>query len=31
MPGADDKVLMTTYDRYGYHIAEQRIVRDTLP
>jgi hypothetical protein len=22
---------MTTYDRYGYHIAEQKVVRDTLP
>ena len=26
-----DKVVMTTYDRYGYHIAEQKVVRDTLP
>ena len=24
-------VLMTTYDRYGYHIAEQKVIRDTLP
>ncbi len=27
----DDEVLMTTYDRYGYHLAKQRVVRDTLP
>ena len=27
----DGSLLMTTYDRYGYHIAEQKIVRDTLP
>lgn len=26
-----ERVVMTTYDRYGYHIAEQKIVRDTLP
>ncbi len=31
MPAESNKVLMTTYDRYGYHIAEQKIVRDTLP
>ena len=31
MSDGEDKVLMTTYDRYGYHIAEQKIVRDTLP
>ena len=31
MPGKNSKVLMTTYDRYGYHIAEQQMVRDTLP
>ncbi|MBQ5647802.1 MAG: hypothetical protein IIV16_01615 [Alistipes sp.] len=32
-PMPDDKagILMTTYDRYGYHLAEQKIVRDTLP
>ena len=24
-------VVMTTYDRYGYHIAEQAVKRDTLP
>ena len=31
MASKSDTVLMTTYDRYGYHIAEQRVVRDTLP
>ena len=31
MASKRDTVLMTTYDRYGYHIAEQRVVRDTLP
>ena len=31
MPSKQDTVLMTTYDRYGYHIAEQKVVRDTLP
>ena len=31
MPTEGEKVLMTTYDRYGYHIAEQKVVRDTLP
>ncbi len=31
MPVEGEKVLMTTYDRYGYHIAEQTIKRDTLP
>ena len=31
MPGKQDTVLMTTYDRYGYHVAEQKVVRDTLP
>ncbi len=31
MPAEENKVLMTTYDRYGYHIAEQTIKRDTLP
>ena len=31
MPSSRDKVLMTTYDRYGYHLAEQTIKRDTLP
>ena len=31
MPSEGEKVLMTTYDRYGYHIAEQKVVRDTLP
>ena len=31
MPSKRDTVLMTTYDRYGYHIAEQKVVRDTLP
>ena len=31
MPVERDKVLMTTYDRYGYHIAEQAVKRDTLP
>ena len=24
-------VVMTTYDRYGYHISEQGVKRDTLP
>ncbi len=31
MPSKQDTVLMTTYDRCGYHIAEQKVVRDTLP
>ena len=31
MPVKRDTVLMTTYNRYGYHIAEQKVVRDTLP
>ena len=31
MPNGGNKVAMTTYDRYGYHLAEQTIVRDTLP
>ena len=31
MPTENEKVLMTTYDRYGYHLAEQRVKRDTLP
>ena len=31
MPSKRDTLLMTTYDRYGYHIAEQKVVRDTLP
>ena len=31
MPRGRDTVVMTTYDRYGYHVAEQAIVRDTLP
>ena len=31
MPGGGNKVAMTTYDRYGYHLAEQKVVRDTLP
>ncbi len=31
MPVEGERVLMTTYDRYGYHIAEQAIKRDTLP
>ena len=31
MPNGSDTVLMTTYDRYGYHLAEQKVVRDTLP
>ena len=31
MPAKQDTVLMTTYNRYGYHIAEQAIKRDTLP
>ena len=31
MPNDKEGVLMTTYDRYGYHLAEQKIVRDTLP
>ena len=31
MPTDSNKVLMTTYDRFGYHIAEQEIRYDTLP
>ena len=31
IPVEGERVLMTTYDRYGYHIAEQAIKRDTLP
>ena len=31
IPSKRDTVLMTTYDRYGYHIAEQALKRDTLP
>ena len=31
MTDGNDKVVMTTYDRYGYHLAEQKVVRDTLP
>ena len=31
MSNGNDTVVMTTYDRHGYHIAEQRVVRDTLP
>ena len=31
MPNDSSKVVMTTYDRYGYHLAEQKVVRDTLP
>ena len=31
MPNDKSEVLMTTYDRYGYHLAEQRVIRDTLP
>ena len=31
MPANNGEVLMTTYDRYGYHIAKQGVVRDTLP
>ena len=31
MPTEKESVLMTTYDRHGYHIAEQTIKRDTLP
>ena len=31
MPADSGKVLMTTYDRYGYHLAKQSINRDTLP
>ena len=31
MPDKGATVLMTTYDRYGYHLAEQKMVRDTLP
>ena len=27
----EERVVMTTYDRYGYHLAEQQILRDTLP
>ena len=31
MPAEKGKVVMTTYDRYGYHLAEQRFDSDTLP
>ena len=31
MPSENAEVLMTTYDRHGYHIAKQKVVRDTLP
>ena len=31
MPVEEERVLMTTYDRHGYHIAEQEVKRDTLP
>ncbi len=31
MPMEGDAVLMTTYNRYGYHLAEQAVRRDTLP
>ena len=31
MPSKQDSILMTTYDRHGYHLAEQKVVRDTLP
>ena len=31
MPLDRDTIVMTTYDRYGYHIAEQAVKRDTLP
>ena len=31
MPSEQKSVLMTTYDRYGYHIAEQKVLLDTLP
>ena len=30
MPAERNNVLMTTYDRYGYHVAEQTVKRDTL-
>ena len=31
MKSEEEMVVMTTYDRYGYHLAEQQIVCDTLP
>lgn len=31
MPVDAERVAMTTYDKYGYHIAEQRYKLDTLP
>ncbi|MBR2326925.1 MAG: hypothetical protein IKA49_06190 [Alistipes sp.] len=31
MPTKRGGVLMTTYDRYGYHLAEQSFLLDTLP
>ena len=31
MPSENSEILMTTYDCHGYHIAEQKVVRDTLP
>ena len=30
MHSGNGELLMTTYDRYGYHIAKQAIVRDSL-
>ena len=30
MPTEDNRVLMTTYDRHGYHLAQQSIIRDSL-
>ncbi len=31
MPSGEKEVLMTTYDRYGYHLARQSVDCDTLP
>ena len=31
MPNDKNEVVMTTYDRYGYHLAKQEVVCDTLP
>ena len=31
MPTKNGEVLMTTYDRYGYHLSAQRFNSDTLP
>ena len=30
-PMGEERVLMTTYDRYGYHLSQQQFRLDTLP